>query len=217
MLVVIKASAPVGLAMMAALLSGCISVDAPSDLTFLSVEEVDWHSQRERNELIGNGAADTQLNVAAPSQGERAGRALVSPLPALKIFFSSRVNLHNFALTGGYNLGISATFCKDKKDATNLALSNVYSNGHLVVSDPANLQTTIMRGEEKVFVYYAYLNVKNDTPRMTIPPRQTYDLQRSPEDICVQLEGGSEIGLGYRSNAFRLPRAEIARSLTAHF
>lgn len=182
------------------ILAGCVAYDTPADLAFSRAELVDW---RDRDEL------------PEPERGKKFVR------PLLKVDFVSSTNLAQFLIDRGAHGSFKAWFCDMRLGWTLVGLPTVGK-------DTLGLSGVFWRGEDvtlpfeiavriaatpKPITYYAFLDVVRRPTLPSIPPRQSYDLQQEPRDICFVVSGGNMAGLGYQSNIVVLPKEAIEAAL----
>ena len=182
------------------LLAGCVAYNTPDDLAFSRAELVDW---QDRDEL------------PEPERGEKFAR------PLLKVDFVSSTNLAQFLMDRGAHGSFTAWFCDTRLGWTLVGLPTVGK-------DPLGLSGVFWRGEDvtvpfeiagriaatpKPINYYAFLDVVRRPRLPSSPPRQPYDLQQNPRDICFVVSGGNMAGLGYQSNIVVIPKEAIEAAL----
>ncbi|WP_143596126.1 hypothetical protein [Tistlia consotensis] len=201
-------------ALIATLFSGCATANTPDDLAFVSVQAVDWYDQ---DEMPGP-AASPVLGMVNSSDLERSGQSLTGTVKPhrllLKIEFTSATNLSQFAMEHLYNLGNTAFLCNRPDDRLTISFSYVFWRGvrlGLQEIDPIQRQDELSSGR---ITYYIFVNVADKERLQDKPPQAAFDLRRSPENICFYLRGGSESGLGYKSNVVLVPEDAIATALT---
>lgn len=156
--------------LIALLLGGCVSTNTPGDLTFLSVQVVDW---RDRAELPGPGASPvigmvSNRDVLASGQsltgGEKSHRSL------LKVEFTSATDLPKLAIENAYNLRNKTFFCDRPKTSPIMAFSYIFWRGVRLgehEADPIEQQ-----GEPTAspVTYYIFIDVARQKVVPSTPP-----------------------------------------------
>ena len=118
----------------ASLLGGCIA-QVPDDVTFVSVEAVDWHDEAE---LPGHGP-------------EKQHRLM------LKTTFATTMDLVQFAEKHSYSLGADASFCDDPERREGIAYSAIYWQGIRIDRYDRSVTELRWSSENDAIFYYAYL------------------------------------------------------------
>ena len=174
------------------LLGGCIA-QVPDDLTFVSVEAVDWHDEAE---LLGHGT-------------EKQHRLM------LKTTFASATDLVQFVQRHSYSLGAGASFCDQSEERVSLAYPPIYWHGAHLNPYDQNAAELSRDPDSASIAYYVYLAAESrERPWHISPgPSRAFDLRKDPRDVCLYVSGGNMSGFGYKSNFVVLPASEIAAAL----
>ncbi len=190
-----------------AILSGCISTDTPNDLTFRSVNLVDWKDQSELpGPLPELGIADLRALVAS---GHSLSGGVKWHRPLLKIEFTSTVDLPRFASKNGYNLMAEDFLCGHGNGSAPIGFPGIFLSRFPL--DERNLAR--MPFKQTLASYHIFVDVAGEARPQDIPPREKFDLRQTAADVCFYARGGGETGFGYRSNMVMVPKAAIAKAL----
>jgi len=186
--------------LIAMLLSSCISMNTPGDLTFASIKVGDWRDQTELPEL------DTVVESLA--DGAKRHRLL------LKIEFTSATDLERFASKNSYNVLNRTFLCGRPPGSPEMSYPFVYRRG---VQVDAPMPSSIKQQGDQVptlITYYIFVDVARAKIVPSKPPQEGFDLRRSAEDVCFYLGGGNELSK-FRSNTVVIPTKVIAAVLRA--
>lgn len=213
------------------LLSGCIA-NYPKDIAISSIQAVDNREQAElpappikgtikaidpyRDYLFALSEKKgkepiTSDDIEAYFQQQKNNQSFKNTKrqkPLLKVEFTSKENLHEFAKSKSYPVSIVPYFCDRPKTIVNLGGPRVFLQGLRVGGIPYNYAIQQEKGES--LTYYAFLNVVYDFAGPS--SYEHFDLRTNPEDICLQLKGGSK-GVGFESNVAVISKVEIIKAL----
>src|SRR5215469_3215786 len=190
-------------------LCGCISY-TPSDLALKSVQAVDLHDQAEvdgpgTSPLKGMVDNNTLLRAGEPLHGGEKRHQL-----ALKVEFTSALDIAKYVTDNEYPLGNDAFFCDHVDYDAMISFVRVYSGGYLLGEferDP------FLRYPSALKTYYIFVEVGQEASPLSRPPREAFDLRQKPRDVCFVLRGGNG-PFGYKSNTVTIPAAAIAAALS---
>jgi len=194
------------------LLGGCVSANTPGDLTFVSVQAVDWYNVAElpgpnASPVLGM-VSERQLREAGESVsgGEKPHQLL------LKVEFTSATNLPKFVQERSYNLGNTGFLCSRPDNRAGVSFPYIFWQGiRLGQHEPDPISRYGVAAGAPI-VYYMFVGVA--FPKFVPPkPEYEYDLRQKPEDVCFYVRGGSGSGGGYRSNTVIVPKAAIEAAL----
>jgi hypothetical protein len=207
-------------------MSGCVA-DYPQDIAIVSIKVVDNREQAElpAPPMPGSIKAVDPYRDFLFSLSDEKGVEPITPAdievyfrnqesnqsfknakqqkPLLKVTFQSKENLSNYIRSKSYTLSVVPFFCDRPDVSIRWGSPYVYWRG-LNVSAPLNY--AVKSGDNDMFTYYAYLNAVDDFSGPS--SYQKFDLRKNPEDICVQLKGGS-MGMGFQSNVVEISKEEV--------
>lgn len=212
-------------------LSGCVA-NYPKDIAVVSIKVVDRREQAELPAPPEPGAfkLNNPYRDFLQSLSKAKGDELITPEdisvyfqrqesnqsfknkkprnPLFKIKFTSKENLHKYAVSKGFPVSVTPFFCDRPDISVLLGGPQLFWKGLIIGGIPYNYSMEIEKG--KVFTYYAFLDVADN---FTGPSSyERFDLRTSPEDICFQLKGGFA-GRGFESNVVVIPKANIIKAL----
>jgi hypothetical protein len=177
--------------------SGCLSVQGPTDLKFVSVKIADL---REETDVI--------FGDPRPSS------------PELRIDFSSKTDFVKFAHKYEFNIGGIGCLCNSPKDADEELMGPyLFWNDFVVdpyVWDSPQYRRVLVQGEaHQLIIYHVYFAlIQSGRPSLYgEKPIFPYDLQHNPSDICFFIRGGNMLGTTFRSNTVVVPKADIVAAL----
>ncbi len=212
-------------------LSGCVA-NYPKDITVVSINVVDRREQAELPAPPTQGSFKLNdpyrdfLRTLSKAKGQKAIKPedmvvyfrkqeanqsfknAKPQKPLFRIEFTSKENLHKYAVSKGFPVSSTQFFCNRSDVSVLLGGPRVFWKGLMIGGIPYNYAMAEEKG--KVFTYYAFLNVADD---FTGPSSyERFDLRTHPEDICFQLKGGFA-GRGFESNVVVIPKVEVIRAL----
>lgn len=210
-------------------LNGCVA-NYPKDIAVVSIKVVDGREQSELPAPPAPGVfrSNDPYRDFLFSLSEDKGKKVISPSdisvyfqrqssnesfknakpqkPVLKLEFTSKENLHEFARKDGYSVAIWPYFC-NRSGELMPRHGRVYWNG-LDVGAPLNYE--MWKDGDGLFVYYTFLDVAFVAKQPS--SYESFDLRADPEDICFRV-GGGFAGRGFKSNVVMIPRTDIIESL----
>jgi hypothetical protein len=111
---------------------------------------------------------------------------------------------------GGFSFFSDASGCTETElDQTKLFLGypGLYDDeGRLTPASTAPREKSAPRP----YTYHLYVSLENSKIR----DRYLYDLRSSPEDVCLQISGASQIGQRFRSNTIIIPKDQISKAIS---
>lgn len=179
-------------------LGGC-TTGSFSDLSFASVEAVDYWEQRE---------------AYARAPLDRAGRSEL----VLKISFRLSENLFQTLHDDVYSLVAMAYFCDDRREFTGMAFGPIYWNGFILLGEPQDQISEQGAITDMGYRYETFVHVReNDRPSgmSGVPAYEGYDLITTPRDVCFYVRAGS-MPREYISNEIRISASQITEAVRRH-
>jgi len=126
------------------------------------------------------------------------------------VSFGAERDLRAYAEKYEYNIGNDVSFCRGGEiDRSRLLQNDPYVFDKSGMVDAYHQGTSSSNQRE----YYIYIRV------VALPLAGQsvfmYDLQRAPDDICIQLGGGRMFGDSFSSNTIVIPKEAVAAALQA--
>jgi hypothetical protein len=185
-------------------LSGCAAT-VTDDISFKSVQSVDWRSQ---TEMPGPNASPLR-GVLSEAQLSAAGESVMGdgkpPRLLLKLEFNSSRDLPEFMAKNSTSLMGFAYPCDDGNKTDLLASGVVYWRGLRLGSQTVSQYLP----RPSIFTYYIYVDAVRRPSSNSTSAWRGYDLRERAVDICFGVEGRSETLTRYRSNIAVVPKAAI--------
>jgi len=199
-------------------LTSCISKNTPPDLTFVSVQAVDWHNEPELPGLDANplrsmaGDYFLVLKGGLVSSGEKPHHLL------LKVNFESKTNLDELALRRSSDLVSSAFKCSDKMrsifstPSPQIGQGFVYWRNNELNPYNGNIISDHSGTEGSQITYHIFLYLTKAASLFDNRVQPGFDLLKQPEDVCFSV-GGFNPPFGFESNIVIIPKASIVMAL----
>jgi len=132
---------------------------------------------------------------------------------ALRITFSSAVDLIDLAKSKTYTMGGDATYCDVRRGATTIVGGGfVYSSGRAVRPDYGSIPAHSQKSGARIN-YQLYLPLSRPPVADGTLKSPAFDLSQDERDICISIRGGNMLWGSFKSNVFVVPKAAIAASL----
>jgi hypothetical protein len=178
----------------------------PHDFTFSSVAAV-----------YPNDRTDDTWPKYGPSQNEK----------LLKIEFTTKFDLLNSVLDEGYNVDDRIDFCSRSTDVYSMGVN---SNPTIFWDGVDLMRSDLYHGDIKssknrydsahLRTFYVYLHVVNNFTQdygmiHGEPPPLLYNLDQTPQDVCLTIHGAALIRRFFTSNTIFIPKQVIANALAA--
>lgn len=186
------------LVLLSASIGGCASTTI-NDLEFSSLQVVGRHETPELK------ASDAVLSTAF--SGFDPPNELL-----LKVTITTTIDLS--MIEGAVSLHHRTSFCQRGAPQVRLALPRVYWQTFQLPMLQAEAQIRPARTEPNTrLIYHVFIRIALDEHGRGNPPFESFDLLQQPQDVCIQLVGGSYLAFGYHSNIVVVPKDEILAAL----